>query len=86
MDQIASGPVRRSQLTEFADRNREAANQLVANLERAAELIRSFKQVAAGVLIALGPRASSPPRQVDCGGRLMLSLFWQTLQHPVLLP
>jgi signal transduction histidine kinase len=46
-NQIASGPVRRSQLTEFADRNREAANQLVANLERAAELIRSFKQVAA---------------------------------------
>ena len=46
-DQIASGPVRRSQLAEFADRNREAANQLVANLERAGELIRSFKQVAA---------------------------------------
>jgi signal transduction histidine kinase len=46
-DQIASGPVRRSQLAEFAGRCRDAANLLVANLERAGELIRSFKQVAA---------------------------------------
>jgi signal transduction histidine kinase len=45
-DQIASGPVRRSQLAEFAGRCRDASNLLVANLERAAELIRSFKQVA----------------------------------------
>jgi signal transduction histidine kinase len=45
-DQIGLGPVRRSQLVEFAERNREAANQLVANLERAGELIRSFKEVA----------------------------------------
>lgn len=46
-DQIASEPVRRSVLTEFADQNRDAANQLVVNLQRAAELIQSFKQVAA---------------------------------------
>jgi signal transduction histidine kinase len=45
-DQIASGPVRRSLLAEFADSCREAANQLVANLQRAGELIQSFKQVA----------------------------------------
>jgi signal transduction histidine kinase len=45
-DQIASGPVRRSVLAEFADSCREASTQLVANLERAGELIRSFKQVA----------------------------------------
>ena len=45
-DQIASGPVRRSLLAEFADSCRDAANQLVANLQRAAELIQSFKQVA----------------------------------------
>lgn len=45
-DQIASGPVRRSLLAEFADSSRDAANQLVANLQRAAELIQSFKQVA----------------------------------------
>jgi signal transduction histidine kinase len=46
VDQIASGPVRRSLLAEFADSCRDAANQLVANLERAGELIQSFKQVA----------------------------------------
>ncbi|MFZ1896075.1 MAG: MASE1 domain-containing protein [Rhodoplanes sp.] len=45
-DQIASGPVRRSLLAEFADSCRDAANQLVANLQHAAELIQSFKQVA----------------------------------------
>ena len=45
-DQIASGEVRRSQLAEFADTCRDASHQLVANLERAGELIQSFKQVA----------------------------------------
>ena len=45
-DQIASGPVRRSLLAEFADSCRDAANQLVANLQRAAELNHLFKQVA----------------------------------------
>jgi signal transduction histidine kinase len=44
--QIASGPVRRSLLADFTESCREAANQLVANLERAGELIQSFKQVA----------------------------------------
>jgi signal transduction histidine kinase len=45
-DQTFSGPVRRSLLAEFTDGCRDAANQLVANLERAGELIQSFKQVA----------------------------------------
>jgi signal transduction histidine kinase len=45
-DQIVSGPVRRSLLAEFADGCRDAANQLVANLQRAGGLIQSFKQVA----------------------------------------
>src|SRR6266480_1289491 len=45
-DQIVSGPVRRSLLAGFADGCRDAANQLVANLQRAGELIQSFKQVA----------------------------------------
>ena len=44
--QIATGPVRRSLLAHFAESCRDATNQLVANLERAAELIQSFKQVA----------------------------------------
>ena len=45
-DQIFSGPIRRSRLAEFTDGCQDAANQLVANLERAGELIQSFKQVA----------------------------------------
>jgi len=45
-NQIHSGPVRRSSLSAFVDSNRDAANQLVANLERAGELIQAFKQVA----------------------------------------
>src|SRR5262249_13057832 len=44
--ELAAGPVRRSLLTEFNGSCREAAYQLVANLERAGELIQSFKQVA----------------------------------------
>jgi signal transduction histidine kinase len=38
--------LRRSQLEEFVQSSRDAAQQLVANLERAGELIQSFKQVA----------------------------------------
>jgi len=38
--------LRRSQLEEFVRASREAAQQLVANLQRAGELIQSFKQVA----------------------------------------
>jgi signal transduction histidine kinase len=45
-DQIGSGQVRRAQLTEFADGCRGAAEQLVANLQRAGGLIQSFKQIA----------------------------------------
>jgi signal transduction histidine kinase len=46
-EQVLSGPVRRSRLTEFTDGCNDAANQLVTNLQRAAELIQSFKQVSA---------------------------------------
>jgi signal transduction histidine kinase len=38
--------LRRSQLEEFVRASRDAAEQLVANLHRAGELIQSFKQVA----------------------------------------
>ena len=44
--ELEQGQVRRSRLAEFIEGNREAANQLVANLQRAGELIQSFKQVA----------------------------------------
>jgi PAS domain S-box-containing protein len=41
-----SGTLRRSQLNQFLETIREASSQLVANLNHAAELIQSFKQVA----------------------------------------
>ena len=40
------GGLRRSQLEEFVQASRDASQQLVANLQRAGELIQSFKQVA----------------------------------------
>ena len=39
-------PMRRSRLQEFIEGCRDASHQLVSNLQRAAELIQSFKQVA----------------------------------------
>jgi signal transduction histidine kinase len=45
-DEFARGELKRSRLTEFIQGNREAAMQLVSNLQRAGELIQSFKQVA----------------------------------------
>jgi signal transduction histidine kinase len=45
-DEIAKGPLRRSKLDDFVSGTKDAAQQLVANLHRAGELIQSFKQVA----------------------------------------
>ena len=45
-DEIRDGAVRRSKLEEFIAGSHEAAKQLVTNLNRAADLIQSFKQVA----------------------------------------
>jgi signal transduction histidine kinase len=45
-DQIESSKVRRTLVVEFADGSRSAADQLVANLQRAGGLVQSFKQVA----------------------------------------
>src|SRR5437773_5445323 len=42
----SDGQLRRSKLEEFVRTSRDAAQQLVANLHRAGELIQSFKQVA----------------------------------------
>ena len=44
--EVGSGPLRRSRLDEFLEGGRDAANQLVTNLQRAGELVQSFKQVA----------------------------------------
>ncbi len=43
---IRDGAVRKSTLDEFITGSQEAAKQLVANLNRAADLIQAFKQVA----------------------------------------
>jgi PAS domain S-box-containing protein len=45
--EVSRGDLRRSSLNEFLETSRDASSQLVANLNRAAELITSFKQVAA---------------------------------------
>jgi PAS domain S-box-containing protein len=45
--EVARGELRRSSLNDFIETSRDASSQLVANLNRAAELIQSFKQVAA---------------------------------------
>jgi signal transduction histidine kinase len=44
--EVAQGNLKRSSLNEFLEISREASSQLVANLNHAAELIQSFKQVA----------------------------------------
>ena len=44
--EFGAGPLRRSRLEDFVTNTTSASNQLVANLQRAAELIQSFKQVA----------------------------------------
>lgn len=45
-EELAAAPLRRSRLDAFVAATREAAQQLVANLGRAADLVQSFKQVA----------------------------------------
>ena len=45
--EVVRGELRRSSLHDFLETSRDASSQLVANLNRAAELIQSFKQVAA---------------------------------------
>jgi hypothetical protein len=44
--EVWQGNLKRSSLNDFLEITREASSQLVANLNRAAELIQSFKQVA----------------------------------------
>jgi signal transduction histidine kinase len=46
LTEIRDGSIRKSALDEFLTGSQEAAKQLVANLNRAADLIQAFKQVA----------------------------------------
>jgi signal transduction histidine kinase len=68
--ELAQGTLLRSSLLEFLQINREASSQLIANLNHAAELIQSFKQVATD-------RNQSNQRTFDLGGlteQIVLSL------------
>lgn len=59
-DELAKGILKRSALNEFLEISHAASSQLVANLNHAAELIQSFKQVATD-------RSSSNQRMFDLG-------------------
>jgi PAS domain S-box-containing protein len=59
-EKIAAGDLKQSSLNEFIEDTREACSQLVASLNRAAELIQAFKQVAAD-------RSQSDQRIFDLG-------------------
>jgi PAS domain S-box-containing protein len=59
-EKVARGDLKRSSLNDFLESTRDACSQLVANLKRAAELIQSFKQVAAD-------RSYSDQRTFDSG-------------------
>jgi PAS domain S-box-containing protein len=58
--EVARGDVKRSSLNDFLETSRDGSAQLVANLNRVAELIQSFKQVAVD-------RISSDQRTFDLG-------------------
>ena len=59
-EEIARGNLRRSSLNSFLESNRNAFSQMTTNLNRAAELISSFKQLAAD-------RTQSDQRPFDLG-------------------
>jgi PAS domain S-box-containing protein len=68
--EMTQGTLRRSSLLEFLKISREASSQLITNLNHAAELIQSFKQVAID-------RNQSKPRTFDLGDlteQIVLSL------------
>lgn len=58
--EAGNGSLKRSSLNDFLAATRDASSQLLANLNRAAELIQSFKQVAAD-------RTQSDQRRFDVG-------------------
>jgi PAS domain S-box-containing protein len=69
-NKVARGDLKQSDLHEFIEATRDACSQLVANLDRAAELIQSFKQVAVD-------RSDSEQRMFDSGDlthRILMSL------------
>ena len=79
--EVARGDVKRSSLNDFLETSRDGSAQLVANLNRVAELIQSFKQVAAD-------RISSDQRTFDLGdliGQVLTSLRPSLRKHNLTL-
>jgi PAS domain S-box-containing protein len=77
-EEVANGVnLKRSSLTGFLEATRDASSQLIANLNRAAELIQSFKQVAAD-------RSYSDQRTFDVGDlteQILMSLRLGLRKH-----
>jgi PAS domain S-box-containing protein len=79
--EVGRGNLKRSSLNDFLETSRDASSQLVANLNRAAELIQSFKQVAAD-------RNYSDQRSFDLGDlteQVVMSLRPGLRKHNVTL-
>ncbi|HWF96973.1 MAG TPA: HAMP domain-containing sensor histidine kinase [Xanthobacteraceae bacterium] len=85
-DEIRDGAVRRSKLEEFVAGNHEAAKQLVTNLNRAADLIQSFKQVAVDRSHAerrvFNLREATEQMMVSLRPALKHSLIWLSVDVP----
>jgi signal transduction histidine kinase len=79
--EVARGDVKRSSLNDFLETSRDGSAQLVANLNRVAELIQSFKQIA-------DDRISSDQRTFDLGdltGQVLMSLRPSLREHNLTL-
>jgi signal transduction histidine kinase len=85
-DEIRDGAVRRSKLEEFITGSHEAAKQLVTNLNRAADLIQSFKQVAVDRSDAerrvFNLREATEQMMVSLRPALKHSLVWLSVDVP----
>ena len=85
-DEIRDGAVRRSKLEEFVAGSHEAAKQLVTNLNRAADLIQSFKQVAVDRSDAerrvFNLREATEQMMVSLRPALKHSLVWLSVDVP----
>jgi len=85
-DETRDGAVRRSKLEEFVAGSHEAAKQLVTNLNRAADLIQSFKQVAVDRSDAerrvFNLREATEQMMVSLRPALKHSLVWLSVDVP----
>jgi PAS domain S-box-containing protein len=79
--EVVRGDVKRSSLNDFLETSRDGSAQLVANLNRVAELIQSFKQIA-------DDRISSDKRTFDLGdltGQVLMSMRPSLRKHNLTL-